>query len=333
MNLLKRTFIVAEIGNNHEGNFNLAKKLILKAKQCGVDAVKFQTFIPENFVPKSNMRRFKQLKKFQLNFDQFRKLRDYSKRVGVVFFSTPFDIESAKFLNNIQQIFKISSGDNNFYPLIETIAKFNKSIFLSTGLANVKQISKTKSLIFKLWRKKLKNSKKLVILHCVASYPVAENEANLLAIKTLKSIFSDCIIGYSDHTQGILAPIGAVFLGAKIIEKHFTLNKAFSSFRDHKISADPKEMKEMVSMIRKIEIMLGNGKKELQISEKKNIKFMRRSIVAKNNILKGKKIQFSDLSWIRLSRGLAPGNEKKIINKKSLRYIKMGTKIKLTQLK
>ena len=128
MNSLKKTFVVAEIGNNHEGSFTLAKKLIRKAKLCGADAVKFQTFIPENFIPKSNIKRFKQLIKFQLSFEQFRKLSNYSKKIGITFFSTPFDIESAKFLNNIQKIFKITSGDNNFLNLVETIAKFNKSI-------------------------------------------------------------------------------------------------------------------------------------------------------------------------------------------------------------
>jgi N-acetylneuraminate synthase/N,N'-diacetyllegionaminate synthase len=291
MNLTKKTFIIAEIGNNHEGNFHIAKKLISSAKQYGADAVKFQTFIPEYFVPKSNRRRYEQLKNFKLTFRQFKKLADYSKKIGIIFFSTPFDIKSAEFLNKIQKIFKISSGDNNFLPLINTIAKFNKTIFLSTGLANIKQIAKVKKLILYLWKKKVKNSKKLAILHCVSSYPVVESEANLLAIKTLKSKFSDCIIGYSDHTCGILSPIVAVALGAKIIEKHFTLDKSFSTFRDHQISANPKEMKEMIDKIRKVEQMLGSGKKELQISEKKNIKFMRRSIVARVDIPKGKKIE------------------------------------------
>ena len=269
MNLTKKTFVIAEIGNNHEGRFDVAKKLIFKAKQCGADAVKFQTFIPEYFVPKSNKKRYEQLKNFKLTFKQFKKLADYSKKIGIIFFSTPFDIKSAEFLNKIQQIFKISSGDNNFLPLINIIAKFNKTIFLSTGLANIKQITKVKNLILNLWKKKAKNSKKLAILHCVSSYPVVESEANLLAIKTLKSKFSDCIIGYSDHTIGILSPIVAVALGAKIIEKHFTLDKSFSNFRDHQISANPKEMKEMIDKIRKVELMLGSGKKELQISEKK----------------------------------------------------------------
>ena len=333
MNLFKRTFIVAEAGNNHEGNFNLAKKLIFEAKQCGADAVKFQTIVPENFITKSNIKRYKQLKNFQLTFDQFKKLSDYSKKVGIVFFSTPSDIRSAQFLNKIQKIFKISSGDNNFLPLIKTIAEFNKSIFLSTGLADNEQIAKAKKLIINLWKKKAKNKKKLAILHCVSSYPVVKSEANLLAIKTLKNKFADCIIGYSDHTQGTLAPIAAVTLGAKIIEKHFTLNKSFSSFHDHKISANPKEMKKMINKIREIELMLGSGKKELQISEKKNLKFMRRSIVAKKDIPKGKVIKFADIDWLRLEGGLAPGNEKRIINKKSLCNIKMGTKIKLSQIK
>jgi len=333
MNLQKKIFIVAEIGNNHEGNFNIAKKLILEAKLCGADAVKFQTFIPEYYVSKSNQETFERLRKFQLTFNQFKKLAIYSKKIGIIFFSTPLDIKSAIFLNKIQKIFKIASGDNNFLPLIEAICKFNKTIFLSTGLANIKEITKVKNLIFNLWKKKIKNSKKLAILHCVSSYPVAESEANLLAIATLKKKFSNCIIGYSDHTRGIVAPIAAVALGAKIIEKHFTLNKNFSNFRDHKISLDPKEMKEMVSKIRKLEFMMGNGKKILQISEKKNIKSMRRSIVAKTNIPKGKSIKFSNLNWIRFEDGLAPGEEKKILNKKTLCNVKVGERIKLNQLK
>ena len=128
MNLSKRTFIVAEIGNNHEGNFNLAKKLIYAAKKCGADAVKFQTFIPKYFVSKKNIQRYKQLEKFKLTFNQFKKLANYSKKVGIIFFSTPFDIKSAEFLNKIQKIFKIASSDNNFFPLIQTVAKFNKTI-------------------------------------------------------------------------------------------------------------------------------------------------------------------------------------------------------------
>ena len=153
MNLQKKIFIVAEIGNNHEGNFNIAKKLILEAKLCGADAVKFQTFIPEYFVSKSNQETFERLRKFQLTFNQFKKLAIYSKKIGIIFFSTPLDIKSAIFLNKIQKIFKIASGDNNFLPLIEAICKFNKTIFLSTGLANIKEITKVKNLIFNLWKK------------------------------------------------------------------------------------------------------------------------------------------------------------------------------------
>lgn len=332
MHLKKKTFIVAEVGNNHEGNFHIAKKLILKAKKCGADAVKFQTFIPEYYVPKKNIKRFKRLKKFQLTFNQFKKLSEYSKKIGIIFFSTPFDLESAKFLNNIQKIFKVSSGDNNFLPLIKEICKFNKTIFLSTGLINIQQIKKIKKIIFNLWKKKLKNKKSLAILHCVSSYPVNSREANLLSINTLKKNFPDCIIGYSDHTQGIIASITAVTLGAQIIEKHFTLSKNFSNFIDHKISADPEEMKEMILKIREVELMLGTGQKILQPSEKKNIKHLRRSIVAKNNILKGHIIKFTDLNWVRLKGGIPPGEERKILNKKTLCNIKIGSIIKLSQV-
>jgi N,N'-diacetyllegionaminate synthase len=334
MNKLKKNkiFIVAEIGNNHEGNFKNAKKLINEAEKCGVDAVKFQTFIPELYVSKKNKKRFKLIKKFQLSFKQFKQLALYARKKKLIFFSTPLDLKSAKYLNNIQSIFKIASGDNNFIPLIKTISSFNKRIILSTGLADLKHIKKIKSLIYSIWRKQ-KYKGKLSILHCVSSYPVDPKEANLSFINVLKENFQNCTIGYSDHTKGVTASIAAVALGAKIIEKHFTLNNNFSKFRDHKISANPHQMKYMVRQIRKIEVMIGNEKIEIQNSEKKNSKSMRRSIVAKRDIKIGSRIKIEDLNWIRIPGGISPGNEKKILNKRSLSKIKEGEKIVLTKIK
>jgi sialic acid synthase SpsE len=272
------------------------------------------------------------IKKFQLSFSQFKKLAIYAKKKKLIFFSTPLDLESAKYLNSIQSVFKIASGDNDFLPLIKKISGFNKEIILSTGLANLKHIRKIKNLIYNVWKKN--NYKgQLSLLHCVSSYPVKTSEANLSFIKVLKKSFKSCIIGYSDHTEGISASIVAVSLGAKIIEKHFTLDKNFSNFRDHKISANPKEMKNMVNQIRKVELLMGNEKKEIQNSEKKNLKSMRRSIVAKKNIYKGEKIRLDDISWIRMYGGISPGNENKIINKKSLINIVAGEKIRISKLK
>ena len=265
-----KIIIVAEIGNNHEGSLRTAKSLIKEAKKCGVDAVKFQTFIPDLYVHKKDKKSFKQLKKFQLSFDDFEKLALFAKKLKITFFSTPFDLKSASFLNKIQKVFKISSGDNNFIPLINHIAKFNKPIILSTGLSDIQMIRKSKNIIFNVWKKNSNNRKKLIIMHCVSSYPTESKEANLLAIKTLVKNFKDCIIGYSDHTKNILSAITSVSLGAKVIERHFTLSKNFSRFRDHKISSDPKEMKQLVDSVRFVEKAMGTGKKKLQQSEKKN---------------------------------------------------------------
>ena len=138
----KKVFIIAEIGNNHEGNFQLAKKMIIKAAATGVDAVKFQTFIPEQFISSRDQPRLNKLKSFQLSFDQFKKLSVVAKKKGLIFFSTPLDIKSAKFLNTIQPVFKIASGDNNFYPLIETVSSFKKPLIISTGASDVSDIKK-----------------------------------------------------------------------------------------------------------------------------------------------------------------------------------------------
>ena len=327
-NKLNKTFIIAEIGNNHEGNFNLAKKMILAAKKSGVDAVKFQTIIPELLISKQDTKRIRQLKKFQFSFSQFKKLADYAKKKDIIFLSTPTDLESANLLNKIQKFFKISSGDNNYYPLIKKISSFNKSIILSTGLANIDLISKSKKIIFKEWKKKPNNKKKLVLMHCVSCYPVLPQDANLSAIQTLKNSFKDCVIGYSDHTIGILAPVISVVYGAQVIEKHFTLNKKQSSFRDHKLSADPDEMKQLVKNIRSIEIMMGDGNKKIEKGEKGSIKYMRRSAIASKNIRKGDKLNINNIKWLRSKDGIKIDQIDKIFKSKALVKIRKDTVIK-----
>ena len=154
-----KIFIVAEAGNNHEGKFKIAKRLIKKAKSCGADAIKFQTFIPDLYVSRKDSKRFSQLTKFQLSQQDFKNLAIYAKKLKIIFFSTPFDLKSANFLNRIQNVFKISSGDSNFKPLLKTVANFNKHIFLSTGMTDLKTIKKSKELIFKVWKKKWKKQK------------------------------------------------------------------------------------------------------------------------------------------------------------------------------
>ena len=324
INTNKKVFIIAEIGNNHEGNFKLAKKMINAAATAGVDAVKFQTFLPEHFVSFEDQSRLKRLRNFQLSFKQFRELSKVAKEKGLIFFSTPLDIKSAKFLNSIQPIFKISSGDNNFYPLIETVAKFGKPIIVSTGVANIEAIQKVYRKILKVWSQKKKSYRNLALLHCVSSYPVPNEQANLASILFLKKMFTDVVIGYSDHTIGIDAAVLSVVAGARIVEKHFTLDKNFSDFRDHQLSADPKEMRLMVNKIREVEKILGKEEKRPQKCEKGMNILARRSIAAACDLKVGTKLSSSDLTWVRPGKGFAPGEEKKIIGKKISRDLRMG---------
>jgi N,N'-diacetyllegionaminate synthase len=332
-NIKKKVFIIAEIGNNHEGSFKLAKKMINAAAKTGVDAVKFQTFIPEKFVSFEDQSRINKLRKFQLNYNQFSELSRFAKKKGLIFFSTPLDLKSAKFLNKIQPIFKISSGDNNFYPLIDLVASFKKPIIISTGAVNVDSIKKVYNKILKVWPVKNEAHQNLAFLHCVSSYPVPNQQANLASITYLKKLFPDVVIGYSDHTIGITAPILSVIAGARIVEKHFTLDKNYSDFRDHQLSADPKEMCLMVNKIREAEKMLGKEEKIPQPCEKDMHIVARRSIAANCDLKKGTKLLISHLTWVRPGHGFPPGNEKKIIGKKITKSLKMGEIIMKSDLK
>ena len=333
INTKNKVFIIAEIGNNHEGSFKLAKKMINKAATVGVDAVKFQTFLPEHLVSFEDQSRLNKLRGFQLSYEQFKELSKIAKKKGLIFFSTPLDIKSAKFLNTIQPIFKIASGDNNFYPLIDTVAKFGKSIIVSTGVANIDEIQKVYNKILKAWSKKKKNNQNLALLHCVSSYPVPNEQANLASISYLKKFFPDVVVGYSDHTIGINAAVLSVVAGARIVEKHFTLDKNLSDFRDHKLSADPEEMRLMVNKIREAEKMIGKEEKKSQLCEKEMNIIGRRSIAVARNLKVGTKLSSSDLTWVRPGKGFSPGNEKKIIGKQISRSLKMGEIIMKSDLK
>jgi len=312
MNLrsLKKCFIIAEIGNNHEGSFNIACKLIKKAKDAGVDAVKFQTYETKNFINKFDTDRFDRFEKFKLTKEEFYKLSVLAKKYNLKFISTPFDINSAIFLSKIVDLFKISSGDNNYFQLIEKILKFNMNTIISTGLLDYRGITN----LYKFIIKKKFDLTKLGLLHCVSSYPTPDNEANLLSINFLRKKFI-ATIGYSDHTIGEKACLVATVLGARIIEKHFTLDNNYSGFRDHKISLNPINMKYLVDSIKSIENMLGQEKKIIQKSEKKNIFSMRRSIYSSRFIPKNSKINLKDILITRPFSSLEPNEIKKIIGK------------------
>jgi sialic acid synthase SpsE len=315
----KNVFVIAEIGNNHEGDFTLAQEMIGRAAEAGVDAVKFQTFIPEFFISRADVERIDRLRGFQLSFSQFEALARQADTAGVTFFSTPLDLESAHFLNTLQPLFKIASGDNTFLPLIETVASFSKPTLISTGLADLALLDR----LHGLWRQQAVRTE-LAFLHCVSSYPVPLEQANLGTIQTLQKRYPELTIGYSDHTLGIEAATYAVAAGARIIEKHFTLDKQHSDFRDHQLSADATEMAELVDAIRHVDAMVGSGKKTAQPCEDELQVAARRSIAVKRGLPANYELVWPDLCWVRPGSGIAVGREKDVLGLRTKRVMRQG---------
>ena len=326
----KKVFIIAEIGNNHEGSYSLAEEMIGKAAEAGACAVKFQTIVPEKLVSISQKDRIEQLKRFQLTYDEFERLNKVAKHENILFLSTPFDIESVHFLNSIVPAFKIASGDNNFLPLIEVIAQTGKPIIMSAGLIDLLEVRKTIDFILNIWNENAIDQD-IAILHCVTSYPTALEEANLSAIKELQSL--NVTIGYSDHTIGTEAAVLSVALGARIVEKHFTIDKNYSDFRDHQLSADPNEFSQLVERVEIASKLLGQSRKTVQESEKLVMEKIRRSIVARKDLDENTVLTLDDISWVRPGGGLAPGNEEMVLGKRLKVKVAAGELITLDNLK
>jgi N,N'-diacetyllegionaminate synthase len=323
IDLRERVFVVAEIGNNHEGSYALAEDMIRLAADAGVDAVKFQTFVPEHYVSHDQMERRERLKKFSLSLEQFKSLATFANGRGVQFFSTPFDLGSADALATFCPAVKISSGDNNFFPLIERVASFRLPIILSTGLADLSDVDEARKRVMRVWSAQ-NHTGHLALLHCVSSYPTPPEAANLAAIRTLSDQFKDCTVGYSDHTLGIDAAVLSVGLGARLIEKHFTLRKDFSDFRDHQLSADPAEMADLVHQVRLAEKLLGDGRKQLAVVEEPIRDAIRRSIAASRHLQAGTTLGWDDLTWVRPGGGLSPGEEAEAIGRKLVHDVVPG---------
>jgi|TARA_B100001964_G_C14177746_1_gene574648 N,N'-diacetyllegionaminate synthase len=331
-----KTLIIAEAGVNHNGSIKLALKLAKEAKKCGADIVKFQTFVPDQVVvPKARKAKYQKtnkrdsetqlnmIKKFQLSFDDYTKIKNECKKNKIIFMSSAFDEESIIFLYKLKQsTYKIPSGEITNFPALRTIAKFKKKVILSTGMSNYKEIEKALNILIKFGTKK----KDITILHCNTSYPTPMKDVNLLAIKEIKKKFK-VNVGYSDHTMGIEIPIAAVTMGATVIEKHLTLDKNFKG-PDHKASLEPKVFKKMVQSIRNIERALGKKEKKITSSEKPNILICRKSIVAKKNIAKGDFFSEANLTTKRPGTGQSPMNWLHLIGKKSKRNYKKDGFIK-----
>lgn len=320
-------FIIAEAGVNHNGDINLARKLVDAAKEAGADAVKFQTFKAENVVTKyaetaDYQKRttgfgsqYEMIKKLELSEHEFRELAEYARERDTIFLSSPFCNESVDLLDEIGvPAFKIASGEITNIPLLKHISSKEKPVILSTGMATLGEIEEA--------LKAIKNGgvTDIILLHCVTSYPAKIEEINLRAIQTLKHAFK-LPVGFSDHTIDIMVPAVAVALGACVIEKHFTLNRKMPG-PDHKASLEPYEFKEMVKVIRDIEKALGDGIKKPTEDEERIKKFARRSIVAKINIPKGALITEDMLALKRPNMGIPPNFLNVIVGRKAASDIK-----------
>jgi N,N'-diacetyllegionaminate synthase len=328
-------FVIAEAGVNHNGNLDLAKKLVVSAKESGANAVKFQTFKTSEIVSKSAKKakyqrkqndntetQYDMLKKLELTYDDFLELRNYCKKVDIEFMSTAFDFDSIDFLKSLNMnTWKIPSGEITNLPYLIKIANLNKPVILSTGMSTMEDI---KSAIKAL---KDNGSGELTVLHCTTDYPTSFKDVNLKAMNTINKEF-DVKIGYSDHTKGIEVSIAAVALGATVIEKHFTLDRNMEG-PDHKASLEPNELKSMVDSIRHIEMTLGNGIKQPTESEKKNMVFARKSIIARKDIRKGELFGEDNLAVKRPGNGISPMKWFDVIGKVSPRDFKEDELIEL----
>ncbi len=319
-----KTLIIAEAGVNHNGSFEMAKRLVETAKDCGADIVKFQTAKLDSLVSGSaKMAEYQKknigteqsqkemLRKLLLNFDEFIELEKYCKEIGIVFLSTPFDIESIHFLNKMQDVWKVPSGEITNYPYLVEIGKTNKKVILSTGMAEMQEIEDAITVL------KENGSSDITLLHCTTEYPAPIEDVNLNVMQTLRDKFG-CQVGYSDHTQGIEVDLAAVALGATVIEKHFTLDRNLPG-PDHKASLEPNELKAMVDGIRKIELALGTGIKRPSEAELKNRLVARKSIVASRPIKKGEILSDNNLTTKRPGSGINPMLWNEVLGSKALR--------------
>lgn len=333
-----RCAIIGEIGVNHNGSLENAIKLIDVASDAGADAVKFQTFSADKLVTRTAKKADYQIRndgdgtsqsemlaKLEFSKDNLIACRKHCEKLGIVFLSTPFDRDAADLLESIGVGgFKVSSGDLTNLPFLRYLAAKKLPIIISTGMAN---LAETEDAVVAIAEA---GDPELAILHCVSDYPAAPHEANLRAMKTIETAFGKTV-GWSDHTLGSAVSVGAVAMGAKIIEKHFTLDKAMPG-PDHKASLSPEEFRDFVADIRMIEAALGDGVKRMQPSEVPTAEVARRSIVTAHDLPEGHKITESDLDYKRPGTGLPPKMSGYVVGQTTTRPLVKDTLIDLSDV-
>jgi len=315
-------YVIAEAGVNHNGSLINAKKLISVAKEVGANAIKFQTFNAENLVTrvaskakyqidsKINETQFEMLRKLELSQENFIELKNYASEKKIDFLSSPFDIDSFKFLLSIGvKTIKIASGEITNLPLLTEISRYAEKVILSTGMSNMKEIEDALDVIMST---KI-NKDSITVLHANSMYPSPYEDVNLRAMNSIQKHFG-VNVGYSDHTMGIEVPIAAVAMGATIIEKHLTLDNSLAG-PDHKASLEPEIFKQMIDSIRIVEKSLGSFEKFPSESEKDNLRIVRKSIVASKKIRKGEILSQSNITTKRPGNGRSPMDWYEVIGK------------------
>lgn len=333
--------IIAEAGVNHNGKLDTAKQLIDIAAEAGADLVKFQTFKARLVVSRNAQKakyqkenttkqrenQYKMLKKLELSDDSHRELIDYCTKKGIGFFSTAFDPEGLDYLNSLGfSQFKVPSGEITNYPYLKRLASFHKPIILSTGMATMGEIENALEVLTSDGLSR----EEITVLHCNTEYPTPMQDVNLKAMLTIREAFK-VPIGYSDHTLGIEVPIAAVALGARVIEKHFTLDRNLPG-PDHKASLEPRELKAMVEALRNIEKAMGNGLKQPSQSELPNKSIARKSIHLSASINSGDIIQEKHLIPLRPGDGISPMDWEKVIGRIAAKKLFAGHQLQWTDL-
>ena len=320
-------YTIAEAGANHEGEIEKAFQLIDAASESGVDAIKFQNYTAAKLTTKTapkywddgieNESQFDVFEKLdKLHDDEWKQIFDYANKKNITCFSTPFDLESVDLLESFNvPAYKIASADITHIPLIKKIASKKKPVFMSTGMASIEEIHDAISAI------QDQGNEEIVIMHCITSYPTKSEDANLEMITSLNQEFPDYVVGYSDHTLGIDIAIFSTFYGSKCIEKHFTYDKNLSISRDHRLSLDSNDFKELIRKLKLCEISHGSGIRENFVAEDDAVKYARRSIVSAKKILKGTKITEDLLEIKRPGTGIKPKFLNEIIGKSASKDI------------
>ena len=331
-------YTIAEAGANHESQLEKAFKLIDSAVEAKSDSIKFQTYTAEKLVTKNAPKYWDDGVKDETQFDVFNKLDSlkktdwieifkYAERKRITCFSTPFDEESVDLLYSLGvPAFKIASADITHIPLIKKVASKKIPIFISTGMASNDEIAEAVNVI------QDEGNQDIIIMHCMTSYPTPPKDANLEMISNLENKYSDCVIGYSDHTIGTDIPVFSTYYGAKCIEKHFTFDTKLTTSRDHRLSLDQEGFREMVNKLRLSELVKGSGERKNFEVESEAVKYARRSIVSSKKIPKGMTITKEMLAIKRPATGISPKNLEFVIGKKTLKDIDEDTPIQENDL-